>query len=593
MTDNEKSTSSIDYPDQRAPAEPNSRTMEQVPASGILWAAHVRTARIISGLILFYYVFVHLTNHALGNISLDLMEAAQPWMVEVFRRDFGTLILGGAALTHFSLALWAVYIKRRFNMPAWEATQLLLGFIIPPLLIQHVVDARFAREFYGAESGYSYVIWYMRDNIWTYVLQSLLLVVVWTHGCMGIHYWLRFREWYPRVSRPFFVVALVLPILALNGYLQAVREVERLSVNPRWQRAFNANQATIGDTGAERLARFEFDLYFVFGALVLSVFLLRVLRRMIERRHGIIQVAFPDGEVASVTPGPTVLEISRSVGVPHASVCGGRARCSTCRVRVGSGGEHLAPPAMNEVRVLNRIGAAPNVRLACQIRPTQDLEVTPLFPVPPDMHEVRHQSTYSHGKEMKIAVVFTDLRGFTASSEHQLPYDTVFLLNRYFKEMSHAIHGADGVIDKFMGDGIMALFGLNDDPVRSATNALRAARDMSDRLEKLNDELRHDLQEPLKIGIGIHIGVAIVGEVGWGSARALTAIGDTVNTASRIEGLTKEFDCELCISSDVAEIVGADVERYKRVEVGVRGRRTNIEVVAIPKAGTLIISDQS
>ncbi len=592
MTSREDSAKSSRARGRRAIVE-SKETAAQSGQPSIPWAAYVRTTRITTGLILLYYVFVHLSNHALGNISLEVMEAAQPWTVEFFRRDAGTFILGGAALTHFSLALWAVYLKRRFTMPVWEAAQIVLGFTIPLLLIEHVVAARIAREFYGAESGYAYVIWGMRDDPWIYVKQSALLIVAWSHACMGVHYWLRFRSWYPIFARPFFVVVLTLPLLALNGFLQAVREVERLDADPRWHRAFMANQATLGDDGADRLMRLELELFAIFGAILVGLYALRVTRRVVERRHGIIEIVFPGGEVASVTPGPTVLEISRSAGIPHASVCGGRARCSTCRVRVGHGAEHLPPPASNEVRVLNRINASPNVRLACQIRPTDDLEVTPLFPVPPDMHEVRSPTDYSHGKEMEIAVVFTDLRGFTSSSEHQLPYDTVFLLNRYFKEMSHAIHSADGIVDKFMGDGIMALFGLKHDPVSATTNALRAARDMSQRLEKLNIELQHDLPEPLKIGIGIHTGVAIVGEMGWGSARSLTAIGDTVNTASRIEGLTKEYNCELLISSEVARMIGTDLSGYDRFQVNVRGKSTQIEVIAMPWARDLDIADRT
>jgi adenylate cyclase len=207
------------------------------------------------------------------------------------------------------------------------------------------------------------------------------------------------------------------------------------------------------------------------------------------------------------------------------------------------------------------------------------------------MDEVRNPVDYHQGREMEIAVMFADLRGFTTASEHQLPYDTVFLLNRYFKEMGIAIQISGGIIDKFIGDGIMALFGLEDDIVRGTTNALRAAQEMSTRLRALNNELEHDLKEPLKIGIGIHTGVAIVGDMGWGTARSLTAIGDTVNTASRIEGLTKRFECELLVSADAARIIGAQFEGCKRREVAVRGRNTEIEVILIPEARDLKIVD--
>lgn len=572
-----------------APATPSDGVTVGAHAPASPWPHRIRTIRICSGLVLLYYVFVHLANHALGNISLDLMEETQVWLVGVFRRLPGTILLGGAALTHFSLALYALYLKRRFRMPLWEAAQLVLGFCIPILLIEHFVSARMARELTGAESAYAFIIWDMRGGPWTYVTQVTLLTVTWAHGCIGIHYWLRFRTWYPRIAPALAAIALTLPLMALLGFLQAVREVERLTTDARWQRAFQANAETIGEDGALRLLELERDLFLVLATIAALLLAARILRRIVERRHGIIQISYPGATVLSVRPGLTVLEVSRSAGIPHASVCGGRSRCSTCRVRVGTGLGDLPPPSLTEARILHRIGAADNVRLACQIRPTEDLEVTPLFPVPPDIEEARNVADYHHGREMEIAVMFADLRGFTGASEHQLPYDTLFMLNRYFREMGTAIHDSGGIVDKFIGDGIMALFGLEDGVVQGTTNALKAAQKMSLKLEDLNKELHHDIKHPLKIGIGIHSGTAIVGKVGWGRARALTAIGDTVNTASRIEGLTKRFDCELLISAHAADIVGAGFEGCARTETDVRGRTSKIQVVIVPQARDLKI----
>lgn len=561
------------------------------PAPAAAWSHHVRTVRVVCGLVLLSYVVIHLTNHALGNISLELMQESQVWMVGPFRRWPGTILLGGAAFIHFSLALWAVYLKRRFRMPLWEAMQLILGFAIPFLLVKHFVDARMAREIYGAESDYAFVLWQMRENGWNYVLQVALLIVAWAHGCVGVHYWLRFRAWYPKVAPTLAGIALVLPIVALLGFLQAAREVERLGEQPRWNRAFLANASTMGEEGALRLARLELEIIVALLLCGLLVYVARILRRVVEHKRGLVQIVYPPSNVITIRPGATILEVSRAAGIPHASVCGGRSRCSTCRVRVARGLDDLAPPSANEARILARIGAAHNVRLACQIRPSSDIEVTPLFPVPPVMEEVRHLTGYENGREMEVAVMFADLRGFTSASEHRLPYDTVFLLNRYFQAMGQVIHDSGGHVDKFIGDGIMALFGLESNLVRGTTDALRAAQAMSKQLEALNVELRDDLPAPLKIGIGIHSGLAIVGKFGWGKARTLTAIGDTVNTASRVEGLTKRFDCELLVSAPAAAAVGATFEGCARHECEVRGRRDSIEVVVVPRARDLKIVD--
>ena len=143
----------------------------------------------------------------------------------------------------------------------------------------------------------------------------------------------------------------------------------------------------------------------------------------------------------------SVLEASRAAGIPHASVCGGRGRCSTCRVRVGAGAAQLPPPAADEARVLARIGdAGGGVRLACQLRPTHDLEVTPLMPAGAGPSDIRVQVNPGQGIEREIAVLFADLRAFTRMAEGRLPYDVVFVLNQYFRAMGQAIEeaGADG-----------------------------------------------------------------------------------------------------------------------------------------------------
>ena len=157
----------------------------------------------------------------------------------------------------------------------------------------------------------------------------------------------------------------------------------------------------------------------------------------------------------------------------------------------------------------------------------------------------RRRVDFAQGSEREIAILFADIRGFTALAEGRLPYDVVFMLNRYFAAMGRAVEAAGGRVDKFIGDGVMALFGDRAMPRPAAAQALAAARLMSLRLDELNVALRAELAEPLRIGIGIHAGPVIVGEMGYGGATTITAIGDAVNTASRLESLTKEFGVQL------------------------------------------------
>ena len=182
-------------------------------------------------------------------------------------------------------------------------------------------------------------------------------------------------------------------------------------------------------------------------------------------------------------------------------------------------------------------------------------------------------------------MLFADIRGFTQFSEQRLPYDVVFLLNRYFAEMGRAIEDAGGHLDKFIGDGVMALFGVDDGPARGARAALAAARAMGEALAVLNRSLSSGLERELKLGIGVHIGPAIVGEMGYGRAVSLTAIGDAVNTASRLESLTKDFAAELVVSDAVARAAGTDLSAFPSHEATVRGREGTLAVRALTHAG--------
>jgi adenylate cyclase len=310
----------------------------------------------------------------------------------------------------------------------------------------------------------------------------------------------------------------------------------------------------------------------------------RFVRYAWRRRHGLVRIGYPDGRFVDVAPGTSVLEASRIAGIPHASVCGGRGRCSTCRVRVRGERHSIDPPSANELRVLQRIGARPNIRLACMLRPRGPVEVTPLLPPLALAADGRRRVDFVQGSEREIAILFADIRGFTALAEGRLPYDVVFVLNRYFAAMGRAVESAGGRVDKFIGDGVMALFGIESNAQEGCRAALAAARLMSERLDELNQSLRAELDDPLRIGIGIHCGPVIVGEMGYGSAAAITAIGDAVNTASRLEGLTKEYNCELVVSSETAARAGLDLLRFPRHEIEIRGKREVFAITILDRA---------
>ena len=216
------------------------------------------------------------------------------------------------------------------------------------------------------------------------------------------------------------------------------------------------------------------------------------------------------------------------------------------------------------------------------------LVVTPLFAQAADG---RRHIDLAQGSERQIAILFADIRGFTALSEGRLPYDVVFVLNRYFAAIGRAVEAAGGRVDKFIGDGVMALFGIEHGAQAGCREALVAARLMSARLGELNASLRAELDRPLRIGIGIHCGPTIVGEMGYGNAAAITAIGDAVNTASRLESLTKNFACELVVSEQTVSRAGLDLSAFPHHEIEIRGKREVLAIRTLASAGELPATD--
>ena len=211
------------------------------------------------------------------------------------------------------------------------------------------------------------------------------------------------------------------------------------------------------------------------------------------------------------------------------------------------------------------------------------------------MPDSRNQDALEQGQEAEIAILFADLRGFTGFSEHKLPYDVVYILNQYFELMGHAIESQGGRVDKFIGDGIMALFGLQDGIEKGCLHGLRAIRGMQDMLIELNKRVKHDLNEPLDMGIALHCGQVIVGRMGYGEATGLTAIGDAVNTASRMESATREYNCRVIISEDVATKAGIAPEMeeaFPAHTMSVRGRAQPLKIYTIENPSRLPIPGQ-
>ncbi len=197
------------------------------------------------------------------------------------------------------------------------------------------------------------------------------------------------------------------------------------------------------------------------------------------------------------------------------------------------------------------------------------------------------------GREQEVAILFCDIRGFTAIADHRLPFDIVFLLNRYFAVIGKAVEQAGGRMDKFIGDGAMALFGVGTTNVEACRQAIAAAAAILADLDRLSGELKEEISAPLKVAVGIHAGPAIVGAMGYRSVMGVTAIGDTVNVASRLEAVAKEFDAAIVISETAAMLSGFDLSAYEMRNVEIRGRAEPLHVRVVPQGARLDIKPKA
>lgn len=544
---------------------------------------NLRRARILSGLIIFSFVFSHLFNHSLALISIDTAERARKWFSLIWLNPVSSLLFYGSVLVHVCLVLRSLYLRQTLRMPLREALQIVFGLSIPFLIISHAVNIRLSHMMYGIDVGYYSVVrrlWI--NNPMGGAWQSLALVVIWVHGCIGLYFWLRYRDWYPRIAGLFMTVAVMLPLLALLGFSDAGRWLQEIDQKYALPPGLMDSTIQRGELPLQREmeTRISFvtgTIEAVFAGAVLLVFMLRGVRSFRQRLTA-IGINYEHGAQARVPAGFSILEASRLAGIPHYSVCGGKGRCSTCRVKVLHSNGPLPPPGDIEQTTLRRIHADSDVRLGCQLRPTKDLDIA-LLVSPPQQSDLPADAQPARpGREEEIAILFCDLRNFTTLSEAKLPYDVVFLLNRYFTIVGQAVEHAGGHLDKFIGDGAMALFGLGDDAENGCRDAMKAAAAILRDIATLNEGLEKQFSVRLEVVVGIHSGPSIVGVMGYGAAKTLTAIGDTVNVASRLESKAKEFGAAIVVSEPAIIQAGQPIADLRSEQIVIRGRNSQMKV---------------
>jgi adenylate cyclase len=528
-----------------------------------------RRLRMASGLVLFTYIGAHLANHALGLVSLAAAEHGMEIAIVVWYSAPGTVLLYGAAAIHFLLALWSVYERRTFRLPPIELLRIALGFTLPILLIGHAVATRLAYDLFGLPSDYTRVV----SNLWAMDSQWWQLGVMapgWLHGCLGLHLAFNRRPLYRQLRFVLFGAALLLPVLSALGFIAMGRE---LAVNEAAVAA--AQQYLSPDNAAQRLAiaQWKEGLLGGYFSIIAAAFIAREVRNLFERRSNrLVTVSYPASSVR-VPRGWTVLEASRGFHLPHTAMCGGRARCSTCRVRVTAGEAFCPPPAADEQATLRRIRAAPDVRLACQLRPQGDISVVPLVRT---ARPVYRQTAPLRSEEREIVVLYYDVRNPAELASDHLPQDLLHVATLSVEALGNAVRAARGTLIHVEADTFCALFGLDGGLSRAAQDALRAAGAIASVISDLNSRLERSADHKLKFSVSIHAGRAAVGEAGSAEAPIVLAIGEAVEVAKQLRTLAAARDKSFAISQPVYAAAGLEPVFDDSVSIGAPAHPTTV-----------------
>ena len=283
--------------------------------------------------------------------------------------------------------------------------------------------------------------------------------------------------------------------------------------------------------------------------------------------------------------GTTILQATLKAGINHTHVCGGNARCTTCRVSILKGLENCLPRNQKEQRLTRKLGFPEHIRLACQTKVTgpvtfkrsvvDDLDIDII------MKQLGDESGMKLGKELDLAVLFLDIENYTQFAESYPVYDIVHVLNRYYQTMNRIIEQHQGVISDVAGDGILALFGVLKESSNPVLDALQAVQEMKEALTRFNEYLEGMYDRSFGFRAGINYGRAVIGSFDTGLMKKISAIGDEVNLAGRIEEANKQLGTRLLLSASAFERIRDQVQSYEAHEVKLKGKSGRYTLYAV------------
>lgn len=272
----------------------------------------------------------------------------------------------------------------------------------------------------------------------------------------------------------------------------------------------------------------------------------------------------------------TILEATLAAQINHTHACGGKGKCSTCRVSIMDGIEHCEPRNETEQEIADKLSFPKGIRLACQTKINGNISIRRMVSDKLDMDIIFEQfskdSTAALGRQQKLTIVFTDIVNYTTFAERFPPYDIVHVLNRYYQIMNGVIQEHNGIISDVAGDGILAVFGTSKECNNSVLDAIQAIEGMNKKLEVFNQYIEANFNSSFGIRAGIHYGNVIVGPFDTGSMKKMAVIGDNVNYASRIESANKKFGTKLLLSEDAYQEIKEIYPKHNLFETDLKGK---------------------
>jgi adenylate cyclase len=272
----------------------------------------------------------------------------------------------------------------------------------------------------------------------------------------------------------------------------------------------------------------------------------------------------------------TILDATLAAQINHTHACGGKGKCSTCRVSIMKGIENCTPRNETEISITEKLNFPTEIRLACQTKITGDISIRRMVSDKLDIEIVMEQfsndSEIALGSQQKLTIVFTDIVNYTSFAEKFPPYDIVHVLNRYYRIMNAIIQEHNGIISDVAGDGILAVFGTDRKSENSVLDAIHAIQGMHEKLDIFNHYLKENFNTQFGIRAGVHYGNVIAGPFDTGAMKKMAVIGDNVNYASRIESANKEFGTNLLLSEEAYQKIDAFFPQCNFFETTLKGK---------------------